>query len=89
MPFNSKMQKGSVPNSQNNSGTYQLVIHLEADRIITVGKLGRFHFPAGYYIYSGSAQKNLTHRISRHLRKKKPLRWHIDYLLSCPSARII
>jgi sugar fermentation stimulation protein A len=28
----------------------------------------------------GSAQRNLSARLERHGRKKKPLHWHIDYL---------
>lgn len=28
----------------------------------------------------GSAQRNLSARLERHSRKRKPLRWHIDYL---------
>jgi sugar fermentation stimulation protein A len=32
-------------------------------------------------VYSGSARKNLSARISRHLRKEgKKKHWHIDYL---------
>ena len=30
----------------------------------------------------GSAQKNLSARLERHGKKKKPIRWHIDYLSS-------
>jgi len=47
-----------------------------------VGRLGRFRFEAGFYLYVGSAQRNLEKRLERHARKKKPLRWHIDYLSS-------
>jgi len=32
------------------------------------------------YFYIGSAQQNLSARLERHSRKKKPLHWHIDYL---------
>jgi len=32
------------------------------------------------YFYVGSAQRNLLARIERHNKKKKTLRWHIDYL---------
>ncbi|MFQ5934004.1 MAG: DUF123 domain-containing protein [Dehalococcoidia bacterium] len=45
-----------------------------------IGKLGTFSFPAGYYLYVGSAKGGLKPRLRRHLRKDKPLRWHIDYL---------
>ena len=37
-------------------------------------------FPAGYYVYVGSAMKNLTQRLERHRRLRKNKFWHIDYL---------
>jgi Uri superfamily endonuclease len=68
--------------------TYQLHIHLSVDSDIQIGRLGLFHFPAGNYIYTGSAKRNLQARIDRHLRQEKTLRWHIDYLLASPAATI-
>jgi len=64
-----------------NSGLYQLVVKLEETRVITVGRHGRYSFPAGYYVYTGSAMQGLESRIARHLRKTKRMRWHIDYLV--------
>lgn len=61
-------------------GTYVLVTILDADRDITVGALGTLHFPKGLYCYVGSAMAGLDQRLSRHLRKNKALKWHIDYL---------
>ncbi|MDG6995962.1 MAG: GIY-YIG nuclease family protein [Nitrososphaerota archaeon] len=69
------------------SGLYQLVIRLRGKHVIDVGHLGRFAFPAGYYVYTGSARRSLEARIARHLRMKKRLRWHIDYLLG--QARVV
>lgn len=69
--------------------TYQLSIVLSRAQTLQVGRLGRCRFPAGRYVYTGSARKNLIPRVQRHLRKKKKLRWHIDYLLSNPSARVV
>ncbi len=69
--------------------TYQLHIELTRDVTLTVGKLGTFSFPKGRYIYTGSARKNIDARIKRHLRSAKKLRWHIDYFLSHPAARIM
>ena len=63
------------------SGLYQLVIRLRAKRVIAVGRLGRFLFPAGYYVYTGSARRGLEARVARHMRRRKRMRWHIDYLL--------
>jgi Uri superfamily endonuclease len=63
------------------SGIYLLLIHLRKDVDISVGSLGVQHFCKGYYVYVGSAQRNLRKRVERHLRNKKKIRWHIDYLL--------
>ena len=38
------------------------------------------HFPKGYYVYTGSAKKNLDQRLARHRRLQKKMHWHIDYL---------
>jgi len=71
-------------------GTYALVMALKSEAIIAVGKLGRFKFPAGYYVYFGSARGGLSARVGRHLRSEggkragestKKLHWHIDYLI--------
>ena len=62
------------------SGIYIAILHLPKTGKITVGKLGTFNFRKGFYFYVGSAQRNLSARLERHGRKKKPLRWHIDYL---------
>ena len=49
---------------------------------IRVGKLGQFAFPAGWYVYVGSARGpgGLAARVSRHCKASKVLRWHVDYL---------
>ncbi len=61
-------------------GVYMAVFHLAKPARIRVGRLGRFAFPAGVYLYVGSAQRNLSARLARHARGHKPLRWHVDYL---------
>ena len=63
------------------SGLYQLVIAVPRTQAVTIGRLGRFSFPSGYYVYTGSAKRRLGSRVARHLRKRKKMRWHIDYLL--------
>ncbi|CAN1518209.1 COG1833 Uri superfamily endonuclease [Methylophilaceae bacterium] len=68
--------------------TYQLFIEVKQPVTLTIGKLGSFDFPAGHYIYTGSAKRNIEARIARHLAKDKKLRWHIDYLLNSTSATI-
>ena len=69
--------------------TYQLFIELKNETTLMVGKLGEFYFPAGLYIYTGSAKKNFEARIQRHLSQDKKLRWHIDYLLNSPQAFVV
>ena len=66
-----------------NGGTYCLVLRLDESRTIQVGKLGRGFFPAGYYVYVGSALRGLQKRLARHLSSQKKKHWHIDYLLEC------
>ncbi|MFQ6059323.1 MAG: DUF123 domain-containing protein [Anaerolineae bacterium] len=75
--------------SEPSKGTYALILHLERSEEITIGKLGTFTFPAGYYLYVGSAlgPGGLEARLTRHRRRNKKLRWHIDYLLE--RARLV
>ena len=68
-------------------GIYCLIIKLDKDKSIKIGKLNYINFKKGYYCYVGSALNNLKKRIERHKRKNKKLHWHIDYLLK--HAKII
>jgi Uri superfamily endonuclease len=65
-------------------GSYILVFQLDhAVDDLQVGRLGRFHFPAGSYLYVGSAfgSGGLAARLSHHERREKARpHWHIDYL---------
>lgn len=70
-----------VPDAIPKGGSYLLVIRLARPALIRVGAKGTFEFPAGWYLYAGSAKRGLHARIERHLRRKKRMRWHIDYLL--------
>jgi Uri superfamily endonuclease len=84
---------GPIMARTNNSlppkGSYTLVISLLKKQWIKVGSLGTALFPAGTYLYTGSAMNGLRGRLSRHLRKtNKKGRWHIDYLLKHPEAQI-
>ena len=71
-------------------GIYTLIIFLSKRKTLEIGRLGKATFPKGYYAYTGSAlgphDRSLQSRVYRHLRKEKPLRWHIDYLLKCAEA---
>jgi Uri superfamily endonuclease len=64
-------------------GSYALYLRLDKKRRIRVGKLGESNFQKGDYVYVGSAfgPGGLAARIGRHLRRQKPLHWHIDSLL--------
>lgn len=72
-----------------NPVTYQLLIEVAKPLALAVGRLGICHFPAGRYIYTGSARRNIETRIARHLRVEKRLHWHIDYLLAAPDVRVV
>jgi sugar fermentation stimulation protein A len=70
------------------SGKYLVMLEIPRACDVETGALGTLHFKAGWYVYAGSARKNLSKRISRHLRKvRKQQHWHIDYLT--PYAGII
>lgn len=63
-------------------GIYTLIIKLDKDVEIEIGKLGLLKFKKGYYSYTGSAQgKAGFKRVNRHLTSDKKKKWHIDYLL--------
>ena len=69
--------------------SYQLVIEVGSRVRCKVGRLGVVDFPAGVYVYTGSARRNFEARLARHARATKTLRWHIDYLLAAPGVRIV
>ena len=72
-------------------GLYQILFRIDAAATVRVGRLGTFRFPAGDYVYTGSAKGGLEARIGRHLRSASEgqarSHWHIDYLL--PHGRIL
>lgn len=66
-------------------GTYVLALRLSAPETIFIGRLGEICFPAGWYLYVGSAQGpgGLPARLARHKRRLGPdkrAHWHLDYL---------
>jgi sugar fermentation stimulation protein A len=74
--------------AEKNCGSYLIVIELARAAEIEAGSLGRRVFQPGWYVYAGSAMKNLNQRISRHVRKiRKQKHWHLDYLT--PFAKSI
>ncbi len=67
-------------------GLYHLILLLNQTLRLRVGALGQHEFPAGTYIYTGSAKRGLPRRVGRHIEKAKKRRWHIDYLTSLISV---
>ncbi len=67
-----------------NKGVYALVMHLAKDKRLQIGKLGRFDFAGGWYVYLGIAHGGggVRARTNRHRRNDagKSKRWHVDYL---------
>jgi Uri superfamily endonuclease len=65
-------------------GVYLLLLSLPIPSTISIGRLGNCSFPAGYYLYVGSAHGpgGLSARLDRHIRREKRMHWHIDYLRS-------
>ena len=59
--------------------TYVLVLYKISASDVAFGKR-LFAMTRGLYLYVGSAKRGLDHRLARHLRKVKLLRWHVDYL---------
>ena len=67
---------------QNLPGTYALILFAAADRLMDIGKLGRFAVSSGFYVYIGSAcgPGGLRARIAHHARISQRPHWHMDYL---------
>ncbi len=63
-----------------NKGAYLLILKLKKFEKIKLSNKN-WELKPGFYIYVGSAKRNLKQRINRHLRKKKNKKWHIDYLI--------
>ncbi len=71
------------------SGVYCVILRLATPRRVTAGALGARRLAAGWYVYTGSAKRNLTARLLRHLRHDKARHWHIDFLRGAASVTAI
>lgn len=72
--------------TKENSGTYLLEFLISSEfSFENIKRLKSQTFPAGYYYYSGSAQKNLKSRLARHLKLSKTVHWHIDHITTNPD----
>ena len=81
-------EETQVRDALRRSGCYSLIIELKRKKTIRVGRSGEAVFPAGTYVYTGSAMSGLGARLKRHCNRKKKIHWHIDYLLTLPEARV-
>ena len=78
--------ESSLPASK---GTYILILYLALPCRLTIGKLGTFDFPDGWYAYVGSAfgSGGLRGRLKHHLAPVTNPHWHIDYLRAAAPVR--
>jgi len=63
-------------------GTYALIMKLDREVRLAVGRLGNLHLLPGWYLYLGSARGagGVQARVGRHVRREKAQHWHIDAL---------
>ena len=71
------------------AGVYCLVLWLPRACSLRFSLKGAGRFDRGWYVYTGSAKRNLLPRLLRHLRRRKKLHWHIDHLRAVASLRRI
>jgi len=74
-------------------GVYCLVL-FHGPCTIRVGVLGDLAFPAGWHVYTGSAQgQGGLKRVQRHINlaasRNSTNRWHIDYLLGDEGVTLL
>ena len=79
----------SRPDVDPDSGHYVLLLRLTGPARLRIGALGTFTFPAGWYIYTGSARRNMQARLRRHFSAEKKIRWHIDSLTSARTCHAV
>jgi len=63
-------------------GSYALRLLLRDPVCLRIGRLGQFSFPAGDYLYLGSAHGpgGLRARLRHHTRVMEHPHWHLDWL---------
>jgi Uri superfamily endonuclease len=73
---------GSVDEIPSLPGAYVIAIELADPVAVTLLGQAAIELPAGQYLYCGSAKGpgGLKARLSRHFRRGKSVRWHIDQL---------
>ncbi len=68
--------------SSTKKGTYIFIFRLLKEKRIKTRGNKEFFLSPGVYLYVGSAfgPGGIDKRVGRHLKKNKPLRWHLDYI---------
>ena len=63
-------------------GSYALILRAFAQRVVSIGRIGRLHVTSGFYVYVGSAfgPGGIRARLAHHTRIAQSPHWHIDYL---------
>lgn len=76
------MENQSIESLPAEPGSYALHLALRAPVCLEVGRLGIFAFPAGDYVYLGSARGpgGLRARLCHHARAAEHPHWHLDWL---------
>lgn len=69
--------------------TYRLYIRVPRRVTIEPGRLGRHVLARGWYVYTGSARRNMAARLRHHLAGGDTRRWHIDWLLGAGLGRVM
>jgi Uri superfamily endonuclease len=69
-------------------GAYLLLLELTASLAIRQPRRPEAVLPAGCYLYCGSAHGpgGIKARVSRHMRRDKAVRWHVDHLTAVGRA---
>ncbi len=73
---------GSIDEAPSLPGAYVIAVELVETVMVTLCGRAAIDLPAGRYLYCGSAKGpgGLKARLSRHSRRGKSMRWHIDQL---------
>jgi len=68
---------------------YVALLQVMNDAVVRVGSLGYVRLGRGFLAYVGSANIRRPYlRVLRHCRKRKRVRWHIDYITVRGDVRV-
>lgn len=73
-------------NGRDDRGTYLYLLECETDQRVDIPDLGELFIKKGFYLYVGSATKDLTKKLARHSRKRKGIQTHFDSLRNVTSV---